>query len=253
MNSTPQSVKNIIKKFAGRHEVFVDFSGGRYSLVLLHLVLECVKNVKAVYIDTTITLPECNEYVNEICDKWGVNLITIKREDTDFWQLVKKRGFPHRRFRWCMQELKSIPLKMFNEYIGNDCLHLTGTTIHESRMRKKIYEIRGIYHFNYSINSYVLHPILYWTPEMVNKYIKKHNLPINPCYSLYGSGGNCYYCPFIRDINYYLNLAKLRPKLFQHIIEAEESMRKGGAAIYLGRGKRVYVKDLVMNYERMPI
>ncbi|RJS88309.1 hypothetical protein CW705_09195 [Candidatus Bathyarchaeota archaeon] len=245
----PLSIKDIIKlikKCQKYYNVFVNFSGGRHSLVVLHLALKALREVKAVYIDTTITLPECNQYVNEVCERWGVELITLKREDIDFWDLVTKWGFPHRRFRWCMREFKSTPLRMFNDYTDERCLHLTGVTLSESNDRKRVYSIRGMLHFNANIHSYVLHPILYWDERMVDKYIRKYGLPVNPCYSIYGREGNCYYCPFITDKDYYLKLSERHPSLFKKIVEAEMSMKKGGAAIYLGRGKRLHIKDLVL-------
>jgi 3'-phosphoadenosine 5'-phosphosulfate sulfotransferase (PAPS reductase)/FAD synthetase len=231
-----------IKKYANNfNEVFVDFSGGRYSSVLLDLVLKALGKAKAVYVDTTICLPECNNFVNEICENWGVELTVIKRRDVDFWELVKRRGFPHRRFRWCMKEFKSIPLRLFNKSFSGQVLHLVGTSMHESSFRKKIYSVRGMYHFNYSIGSYVLHPLLNWTEDMIYDYIEIHNIPLNPCYEKYYHSGNCYYCPHVSSITYYSRLAALRPDLFLKIVDAEKAMRKGGAAVYLGRGKLLHL------------
>lgn len=223
----------------------VNFSGGRYSLVLLHLVLRALGKAKAVYVDTTISLPECNEFVNEICDAWGVELIVLKRKDVDFWDLVKRRGFPHHRFRWCMKEFKSIPLRLFSESLDAEVLHLVGTSKHESSFRKKIYDIRGMYHYNYSINSFCLHPMLEWTEKMVYEYVEIHNLPLNPCYEKYYNSGNCYYCPYVSSLLYYSKLASLQPRLFVKIVEAEKAMRNGGGAIYLGRGKVLHLSKLI--------
>jgi len=230
-------------------ETFVNFSGGRYSLVLLHLALRALGEAKAVYVDTTISLPECSEFVEEICDEWGVELRVVRREDVDFWELVKRRGFPHRRFRWCMGEFKSIPLRLFSESFEGHVLHLAGTSMYESSMRKKVYSIRGRYHYNYSIGSYVLHPMLKWTEGMVYDYIEAHSLRINPCYEKYYGSGNCYYCPFVASLVYYSRLAAYQPRLFSKIIEAEKAMRKGGAAIYLGRGKVLHLSKLMSMFE----
>jgi len=236
---------NVIKKYANNEvETVVDFSGGRYSLVLLHLVLRALGRAKAVYVDTTITLPECDDFVQEICDEWGVELTVVKREDVDFWELVKRWGFPHRRVRWCMREFKSIPLRLFNEAFEGEVLHLVGTSMYESSFRKKIYSVRGMYHFNYSIRSYVLHPILKWTEDMVYNYIEAHGLRLNPCYEKYYGSGNCYYCPYITSLTYYFRLASLQPELFLKIVEAEKSMRRGGAAIYMGRGRLLHLSKL---------
>jgi len=223
----------------------VNFSGGMYSLVLLHICLKILKNIRIIYIDTTITLPECDDYIKNIQNKLGFQFVILKREDKNFWDIAKRWGFPRSNFRWCMSELKSVPLELFNKSIEGTTLHLTGTSTEGSTIRKKIYNIRGCHHFNYSISSYVLHPLLFWRRENVIKYLKKYELDINPCYDLYGHGGNCYYCPFYKNEIYYKNLAKIHSKLFKNIVMAEKCMNKGGAAIYLGRGKKLYISKLV--------
>jgi phosphoadenosine phosphosulfate reductase len=243
---------NTIRKYAANRENIVDFSGGKYSLVLLHLVLRALGKAKALYIDTTISMPECTGFVNEICDEWGVELITVKRKDLDFWELVKRRGFPHRRFRWCMKEFKSTPLRLFNESFDGEVLHFVGTSMFESSIRKEIYAVRGVYHYNYSIGSDVLHPILKWTEDMVNGYIEANNLPLNPCYQKYDRGGNCYYCPHEKSLAYYSKLAEHQPRLFSKIVEAEKAMRHGGAAIYLGKGKLLYLGRAIAKLSTSP-
>jgi phosphoadenosine phosphosulfate reductase len=247
--STETSLKTIQKYSSEFEETVVDFSGGRYSIVLLHLVLRALKRAKVVYIDTTISLPECDRFVQEVCESWGVDLVTIRRKDTDFWGIVKRWGFPHRRFRWCMKEFKSVPLRLFNQ-AHDGPLHLTGTSKYESSIRKKIYDVRGNFHYNYSIRSFVLHPLLDWTEPMVYDYIEKHHLPLNPCYTRYYGSGNCYYCPFISSFLYYSNLARLQKNLFMKIVEAENQMKKGGGAVYVGQGKVMRLGDVIRNFER---
>jgi 3'-phosphoadenosine 5'-phosphosulfate sulfotransferase (PAPS reductase)/FAD synthetase len=228
-------------------KVVVDFSGGKYSLVLLHLALRALRKVEAIYIDTTISLPECNEFVKEICNAWGIDLIVLKRKDTDFWSMVKKRGFPHRKFRWCMKEFKSIPLRLFNEIYEGKVLHIVGTSKYESTFRRKIYDVRGLYHYNYTIKSFCLHPLLEWTEDMIYAYLEKYKIPLNPCYKNYNNSGNCYYCPYITSLSYYSKLAALQPKLFANIIEAERAMKKGGGAIYLGKGKVLHLSRIFLS------
>jgi|GEM_PF-4465800 len=38
-------------------------------------------NINVVYVDTTISLPECNEYMEWLADEWGLNLIKASRLD----------------------------------------------------------------------------------------------------------------------------------------------------------------------------
>jgi len=246
MALSPTEVADQIKEYTEDIDnIFIDFSGGKYSLVLLHLALKSLRDMRVVYIDTTITIPENREYVKELQSDWGFELSIISRKDKDFWKVVRRWGFPHTRLRWCMREFKSIPLKLFNKPFGFNCIHLTGTTMNESTMREKVYSIRGKLHFNYSICSYVLHPLLTWNEEMINEYIRKHELPINPCYSVYGSEGNCYYCPHNKSKEYYIKLARTHPELFNKIVETEKSMKRGGAAVYIGKGEVMYLSKLV--------
>ena len=250
MASSTEKAINLIKDYASCNDnTVVDFSGGKCSSVLLHLASRALRDVKAVYVDTTISLPECNEYVEGVCDEWGVDLVTVKRADTDFWGIIRRRGFPTPRRRWCMKELKFIPLKLFNKSNGGDCLHLTGTMMSESTKRREVYSIRGILYFNYTIGSRVLQPLLSWNEKMLDKYIERHKISVNPCYALFGEGGNCYYCPHIRSRDYYLKLAKTHPKLFHKIVRGEKDLRSGGAAIYLGRGKLLYISRLLYHQQ----
>jgi len=91
--------------------------------------------------------------------------------------------------------------------------------------------------------------MLKWTEDMVYDYIEAHKLRMNPCYEKYYGSGNCYYCPFVASLMYYSRLAAHQPKLFSKIVEAEKAMRKGGAAIYLGRGKVLHLSKLVSMFE----
>lgn len=224
--------------------IFINFSGGKDSLIILHLATKALKEVQVVYVDTTMAFPECNEYVRKLCDEWGVELLVLKRRDTDFWGLVERWGFPHTRFRWCMQEMKSLPLMFFNLVRNEQNLHVTGTTIGKSSVRREVYSIREMYYFNQKIGSYVFHPILDWDERTAERYRERYKLPMNPCYSIYGQGGNCYYCPYIKSKEYYLKLAKLHPELFRNIVEAEKRMRHGGAAIYLKKGEVLHLSKL---------
>lgn len=53
----------------------MSFSGGRDSLVVLHRAIQEDPDIPVVYVDTTISLPECNEYVEALAEEWSLNLI----------------------------------------------------------------------------------------------------------------------------------------------------------------------------------
>lgn len=69
-------------------EVFVSFSGGKDSTVLLHLVRQLYPEVPALFIDTGLEYLEIREFVKTIN-----HIVTVKPKML-FHEVVKKYGFP---------------------------------------------------------------------------------------------------------------------------------------------------------------
>ena len=74
--------------YYGVDGVYVSFSGGKDSTVLLHLVRECYPNVKAVFSDTGLEYPEIRNFVKTI-----ENVDWVKPEMT-FHKIVLEHGYP---------------------------------------------------------------------------------------------------------------------------------------------------------------
>ena len=68
--------------------VYVSFSGGKDSTVLLHLVRQLYPDVPAVFIDTGLEFPEIKQFVRSTPD------ITILRPDMSFKAVIDKWGYP---------------------------------------------------------------------------------------------------------------------------------------------------------------
>jgi len=220
---------------------FVFWSGGKDSTVVLHLTRKVWgEDVKVVFVDTGITLPETLEYVEKLTEEWSLNL-TVLKPDFDFWGYVAKNGFPHPKALWCRRFLKIKPIKKFLSKYHGWKVCVLGIRRRESPQRftapwyRKVFDRHRVFKFTYN-----LLPILNWTDEEVNSYLKRNNIPVNPCYKLYGTSG-CYYCPFVANKTHYLNLKRLHPELFQKIVEAER-IRKGKSALYTNR--QVFISRL---------
>ena len=206
---------------------FVFWSGGRDSTVVLHLALRVWKEeFKAVFIDTGITLPETLEYVKEVSELWGLDLVTLE-PDVDFWKRVRIAGFPTVKFLWCREVLKMEPIKRFFGLKENRGwkLQVLGIRKAESRVRRKspYYQKPFVRHSVLKF-TYQLSPILEWSDTQVKEYMRRHGIPENPCCKIYGTTG-CYFCPFVRNKKHYLTLKERHPELFQKIVDAENNMR----------------------------
>lgn len=68
--------------------VYVSFSGGKDSTVLLHIVRKIFPDIKAVFVDTGLEYPEIRQFVSHF-----ENVDCLKPKFT-FRQVIEKYGYP---------------------------------------------------------------------------------------------------------------------------------------------------------------
>lgn len=69
-------------------QVYVSFSGGKDSTVLLHIARQCFPDIEAVFINTGLEYPEIQKFAKSFDN------VTVKRPEMSFVDVIRKYGYP---------------------------------------------------------------------------------------------------------------------------------------------------------------
>lgn len=190
-------------------DIEVSYSGGKDSEVILELVKMAGIPYRAIYKNTSIDPPGTIAH----CKSKGVEVLA---PTINFFDLVKKKGCPTRRARFCCEYLK--------EYkVCDRAVH--GIRRSESVKRAKRYhepEVCRTYPKGQKARIYL--PILEWTDDDVAEFIAERDIKCHPLY--YDEQGNfhverrlgCIGCP-LRSDNGKSDFVKY-PKFLKRLITA---------------------------------
>ena len=87
VKKTQQRIREWVDHF-GKNGVYVSFSGGKDSTVLLNLVREMYKSVPGVFFDTGLEYPEIRDFVRQFD-----NIEWLKPKKT-FKKVIEENGYP---------------------------------------------------------------------------------------------------------------------------------------------------------------
>ena len=91
LNEKVERTKVRIKQWVdywGLENVYVSFSGGKDSLVLLHIAREMYPFMMAVFLDTSLEFPELREFVKTFDN------VEFLKPTMNFRQVIEKYGYP---------------------------------------------------------------------------------------------------------------------------------------------------------------
>jgi 3'-phosphoadenosine 5'-phosphosulfate sulfotransferase (PAPS reductase)/FAD synthetase len=204
--------------YYGEDGVYVSFSGGKDSTVLLNLVREDYPNVKAMFVDTGLEYPEIKEFVKtfdnvdiirpkmsfrQVIDKYGYPFISkevshkvgcvMKNSDSKYSKCFdgSMKGSAYNCEKWkflldapfrlehkCCDVMKKAPAHAYEK--STKRAKMTGELAEESRLRVTQWIKNGCNGFD--LKSPVSKPLSFWTEQDILRYIKEYNIPICSVY-----------------------------------------------------------------------
>ena len=204
--------------YYGENRVYISFSGGKDSTVLLKLVREVNPNVPAVFVDTGLEYPELKQFVNsidnvitlrpemsfkQVIETYGYPMISKEqanylddiRNSTEKMKLRRLNGDEKGRFKlsnkWhylidapfkishrCCNVMKKTPVKKYEKETGR--VPFIGTMATESLLREQKYLKTGCNAFNSKRPTST--PLGFWDEQDILKYIKDNNIKIASVY-----------------------------------------------------------------------
>lgn len=198
-------VRERIGRHVDEHEGYLAFSGGKDSLVVLHLALQAAPGLPVVFFDSGLEFPETYRYLDELQVGWGLDLHVIAARPSALQLLAGCGGWDHRRpdvdTPSMHQVLISQPAAAAHLVHGPG--ELWGVRAEEARGRCAAYgRALGAAHCHCpelcqgrrfrAVHGGVIArldgtvafgPVWDWRTAEIWGYISRHRLPLNPVYT----------------------------------------------------------------------
>ena len=192
------------------HDGYLAFSGGKDSLVALHLTLQVEPNIPVVFFDSGLEYPETYTYITALADTWNLNLEPHRADPPLLTVLAQSGEWDHQQpTRATSQKLRDIligaPSRAAHEahgpgeiwgvradespkgtgrwslyynalssHVTRDCDGCCTNTTEQRRHHGGLIDRAD--------GTHVFGPIWDWSVEEIWAYIAHHQLPVNPVY-----------------------------------------------------------------------
>lgn len=198
-------VRERIGRHVDEHEGYLAFSGGKDSLVVLHLALQAAPGLPVVFFDSGLEFPETYRYLEELQVGWGLDLHVIAARPSALHLLASCGGWDHHRpdvdTPSMHQALISQPAAAAHLVHGPG--ELWGLRAEEARGRRAAYgralgaaqchcpercQGRRFRAAHGGViarldGSVAFGPVWDWRTSEIWGYISRHRLPLNPVYT----------------------------------------------------------------------
>ena len=204
--------------YYGEENVYISFSGGKDSTVLLDLVRSEYPNIEAVFVDTGLEYPEIKQFVKsfdnvkilrpkmtfkQVIETYGYPMVSKEqanylddiRNGTEYMKIRRLEGDEKGRFKLsnkyrylinapfnisskCCNVMKKAPVKLYEKETGK--VPFIGTMADESLLRLQTYLKNGCNAFE--SKRPLSTPIGFWTQQDILEYIYNNNLEIASVY-----------------------------------------------------------------------
>lgn len=238
-------------------EVYVSFSGGKDSIVLLDIVRKEFSNVEAVFVDAGLEYPEIRQFVKTIpnvrwikpkmdfktvLDTYGYPIISkeqsryicdVKSPTTSEKLKERRLNGPTYKIsnKWkflidapfkisdrCCYKLKKEPIARYERETRNK--PFIGIMAEESMQRKMAYLKSGCNSFNSTRPK--LTPMAFWTTKDVWEYINRYNVKYSSIYDLGYSRTGCMFCMYgihcENSPNRFQLMKETHPQMYEYCI-----------------------------------
>ena len=213
---TKRRIKEWYEAFDGN--VYVSFSGGKDSTVLLHIARQMYPDIPAVFVDTGLEYPEIRNFVKSIAD------VTWLRPEMSFRKVIETYGYPaiskvvahsvsvakrnptgavyknlfspskrgpYAMYKYaylmtapfnvsekCCDVMKKKPAKKYEKETGRK--PIIATMAEESTLRAQTWLKNGCNAFDGK--RHISQPMAFWTEQDILLYLKTYAVPYCPIY-----------------------------------------------------------------------